>query len=183
MAQALKRLFRETTEIGKEALLLQKRWRDHAAGNMPASNTLFAVYGVASSAGRFADNFRYNNSPYPGVLGDIARDCDIVADEQEYRFSAANRRLELTPSRAASGILEHGLSRDRGRKIPMTPAAHRALLAYYAERVALLGEIDSLFADLAKTMFHNRYSMARYRSGIARYLKALGKLCTTLQMR
>jgi hypothetical protein len=93
---------------GTEAIELLKRWRAHEQGSSEAANTLFAVFGVASSLGRFADKFGYNNPPYNMWLVDIAYD-HVVSDPDD---------RSTPPSKAAAQIIANGLRRAGGRRVP-----------------------------------------------------------------
>jgi hypothetical protein len=96
---------------GHAAIDLLRRWQAHELGGVASSNTLFAVFGVASPAGRFADKFTYNNPPYPAWLADIAYDHGV---EVPPRPEGLPRDHPHSPGAAA--MVEHGLSRGGGRR-------------------------------------------------------------------
>jgi hypothetical protein len=101
--------------------------------------TLFAVFGIASRPGRFVDRCGPYTLYYPVWLDDIAY-ANGVADA--YRQVYDKFRRQRSP--AAAAIIEHGLERCRGRRVALTEAARLALIGYYREEAALLGEIAAL---------------------------------------
>jgi hypothetical protein len=109
---------------------LERQWHAHEHDGCAASNTIFAVYGVASPLGRFADNFSLNNPPYAGWLNEIAYDAGLPPDDRDCRMAWDERPR----STAAAAMRTHGLRALKRRHIPMTAQAHAALLAYYRER-------------------------------------------------
>jgi hypothetical protein len=155
--------------IGAEAKELWRRWQEHEAGISAAANTIFAVFGVASRQGRFADRFAYNNLIEPPWVEDLAYDRGV-----RVRHEADVRGISQRPaSVAARAIMSSGLSRNGGRKIPMTEVARRALVGYYAERLELLAATDRLF------MKARSRDLRRYRNHIASTTARFAPLVTT----
>jgi hypothetical protein len=139
--------------LGVAAVDLLQRWRSHATATSAANNTLFAVFGVASPFGRFADSSNYRNPPYSMWLDDIAYKHGV---EVPRRGGPDDDPTQ--PSTAAAAMLENGLSRRNSRRVAMTPAAHGALLDYHREKIALLEELKTLVpgSQRSKASFHVR---------------------------
>jgi hypothetical protein len=121
-----------------ELRTLERQWRAHENDGCAATNTILAVYGVASPLGRFADNFSLNNPPYADWLNEIAYDAGLPPNERDCRMSSDER----PQSAAAVAIRTHGLRAISRRHIPMTASAHAALLDYYRERLDLLAKTE-----------------------------------------
>jgi hypothetical protein len=119
-----------TTTIGTRAIELMRALRQHEAGSCDAGATLFAVFGVNSPQGRFADTFAFNNPPYFLWLEDIAYDHG-VGDQILRDYS------KIRKSEAAQTMFEHRLC-SHGRKVTMTEGARNALLNYYLEKIELI---------------------------------------------
>jgi hypothetical protein len=139
-------------DVGRAAVDLLRRWQAHELGVAASSNTLFAVLGVASPAGRFADRPTYNNPPYPMWLADIAYDHGV---EVPPRPESVPPHWPHSP--AAAAMVEHGLSRGGGRRVAMTATAHMALLGYYREKIVLLSEIRAAVEDSSRRMLVRRH--------------------------
>lgn len=146
-----------TVDQGKAAVELLNRWRAHENDRNSAVTTLWAVFGVVSPLGRFADKFSFLNPPYEMWLEDIAYDCEIDPPRLDAHLDTHPR------SPAAAEMIEHGLVSDgRGRRrLAMTAAASAALRRYYQEKLGLLAEIGRLVT-----------SEARKRNHVARHLQA-----------
>jgi hypothetical protein len=139
-------------DVGRAAINLLRRWQAHELGGGASSNTLFAVFGVASPAGRFADRSTYNNPPYPMWLADIAYNHGV---EVPPRPEGLPRDHPHSPGAAA--MVEHGLSRGGGRRVAMTAAAQMALFGYYREKIVLLNEIRAAVEDSSRRMLVRRH--------------------------
>jgi hypothetical protein len=161
------------SEVGDAAVDLLTRWRAHERGDCAASNTLFAVFGIASMPGRFAD--KYRNVIYTIWLGDIAYDHGV------------DNLGEAPPcSKSAAVIINNGLVRYHGRRVPMTASARDALLGYYREKLKLLSEIDPMVRDYACTKLgrherarnvkRTRFRIARHGNATMRVLRAVEEL-------
>jgi hypothetical protein len=151
-------------DIGNAALNLAQRWRAHANDSSAAGNTLFAVFGVASPMGRFAD--RYINVPYTIWLDDIVFANGLSAPQEPARADQRPR------SPAAAAIFAHGLSRQYGRRLAMMPETHAALVAYFHEKLDLLAEIAALDARYRQ---HPKIRKLHQRK-IAAHIRACQKL-------
>ena len=139
-------------DVGHAAVDLLRRWQAHALGGAASSNTLFAVFGVGSPAGRFADKSTYKNPPYPMWLADIAYDHGV---EVPPRPEGLPRDHLHSPGAAA--MVEYGLSRGGGRRVAMTEAAQMALLGYYREKIVLLNEIRAAVEGSSRRMLVRRH--------------------------
>lgn len=118
--------------------MLLQRWLAHENDDCAAMNTLFAVFGVNSALGRYADNFAYNNPPYAGWLGERAVDC------------MADWTVQIqTRSSAACEIIACGLVRanPKAARLPLTGETKTALILYYREKLQLLSQIHGLVDD------------------------------------
>jgi hypothetical protein len=132
------------TLIRAEAISLTKTFTAHRRDQCAFANSIFAVYGVASPLGRLVDKFSTLNSY---VLTVLRHDFPWVGREAGlWTYDPPNER-GATPTPAAQAMMDPGLSRDRGRKVPTTIATDRALIAYAAERLALLIRAQALFED------------------------------------
>jgi hypothetical protein len=100
----------------------------HCRGNAAFANTVFAIYGVSSKAGRYCDR-NANRVPWWRYIIGEAFKADfppITAD--------------TAPSPAAAKMIETELARYRGRKILPTQDAVEATIGYIKERQGILGE-------------------------------------------
>ena len=95
--------------LGEDALDLLARWRAHGNDECASLNTLFAVFGVTSPLGRFADRF-CNYAAYAMWLKDIA--CDYGKADKIPRDAELNWRSLIRPSQArALATISFGSSR------------------------------------------------------------------------
>jgi hypothetical protein len=97
---------------GSDAVELRRRWQAHSNADGTAKNTLFAVFGISSALGRFADTSAFRNSPYAIWLEDIAYRHGVAeelqaadppwsgfaADRPRSAAAAAGRRARIEPS-------------------------------------------------------------------------------------
>jgi len=155
-----------TNDIGTEAIKLLRAVEQHEEGTCDAAGTLLAVFGVVSPQGRFADNFGFLNPPYNMWLEDLA-----------YDHGAGNQipRGETEKSDSAKVMMKHRLRRGLSRRtVPMTEAAHNALLAYYGEKLDLIASIADLL-DRDSALYPDRQSFIR------RHAEACEKLCQSIR--
>jgi len=167
--------------LGEDALDLLARWRAHENDDCASLNTLYAVFGVASPLGRFADR-----SPHAAAcvmwLKDIACDYgkggEIPREELDWRLP--DRGASKQPrSDAAAAMVGHGLVRHGGRqrRLSMTPEAHAALIEYFREKIELLAEIDALLRRVHDGSYR-RYclpKLARHRNACLTALARFGE--------
>jgi hypothetical protein len=190
-----------TIEIDRAsaAIDLIRRWQAHTNDACASQNTLFAVYGVKSPLGRFADSFAFNNPSYTAWLEDVAYDHG-ASTERIYRedqpratalpsgpkaFGTPDAPARITPldvlrreterlarprTASAQRMIDAGLTRHGGRRVPMTPAALAALLDYYREKLALLREIEPL-SDRGRR--EHREIRQLHRRAITRHIRAV----------
>jgi hypothetical protein len=120
---------------------LLKRWRAHENDKCAAVNTLIAIFKLASPIGRFCDKFTYLNPPYAMWLEDFIYDRRTAPDDRDTRLA-----LDQQPrSQAATAMIEHRLTREHRRCVPLTATARTALTRYYEEKLGLLAETETLF--------------------------------------
>jgi hypothetical protein len=73
-------------DVARDALKLARRWHEHRNGLIASLNTIFAVFGVKSPLGRFADTTAFNNAGFGIWLEDIAFDHGASSDELRKPF-------------------------------------------------------------------------------------------------
>jgi hypothetical protein len=135
-----------------------------------ANSTLFAVFGVSSPQGRFADKMTYLNPPYRMWIEDIAYDRGVYIPRSPHLLPLADRPR----SARADAIIANGLIRHNGRKVPMTDAARAALVDYYAETIELLLTNGDFIARVKPRDWR------RYCSAIERHRRGCSAVLVTL---
>ncbi len=158
----------DTANPGVAAVELLQRWQVHDFADSAATTTVFAVFGVQSPEGRIIDKSAYRNSPYQVWLSDIA-----------YAHKVTRLEGSRPRSPATAAMHEHRLVRpDRGRCIAMTAAAQAALIDYYREKIALLGEIKPLV--ISSHPRHYRGQIERYCKQVDNHTRACERLLDRL---
>ncbi len=135
----------DLARIGDDARKLTAAFAAHRhdAAGCDFANSIFAVYGMASPTGRAVDRSSYLNSYVEMVLG---HDFPWIGQQYGWWPSYTRPRGDLVATtQAAKDMKAHALRRDRGRKVPSSPATDRALRAYAAERLDLIKQAETLF--------------------------------------
>jgi hypothetical protein len=158
---------------------LLKLFDAHDVANCDFANTIFAAYGIASPAGRIID--RTLNS-----CAGMYLDFDLRGLGERTGFwcfderpcDGNGSRIKSPPSAAAQRIADHALHRQNGRKVPFTPYARAARLAYAAEKCLLLRRIELLFESAKKVVRSD--SPRRWVRCVAKERQYAERLCAIL---
>jgi hypothetical protein len=138
------------TAFASQAVAVTRHWYAHENDGCAFANAAYAAFGIGSPLGRLIDR-RLNSCRIGSWLRLDLLHVGRHHGLWDYEEVSADH---IGPSPCAQRMRDVGLQRRNGPKVPLTPAARDAMLAYLDERMALLMWISRLFS-MAHAMTRN----------------------------